>query len=71
MFDCVPKRSLLSVKKKETMYNFIQFYITLKMLPYVCFLFLLWVKFCCVLDRFFLFGRQKMVVAGCVRQMVF
>ena len=39
------------------MYNFIQFYNF--MLPYVCFLFLHWVKFCCVLDKFFYLGDKK------------
>ena len=38
------------------MYNFIQFYNF--MLPYVCFLLLHWVKFCCVLDRFFYLGDK-------------
>ena len=43
----------------------------LKMLPYVCFQFLRWVKFCsgCFRQAFFIWETKK-VVAGCVKQVV-
>ena len=62
MFDCAPKRPLLPVKKKnKSLYNFIQFYVIFKMLPYVCFPFLHWVKFCsgCFRQVFFHLGDKK------------
>ena len=47
-------------KRKKLLYNFIQFYVILKMLP-VCFRFLCLVKFCsgCFRQVFFSFRRQK------------
>ena len=48
-------------KRKKLLYNFIQFYVILKMLPNVCFRFLCLVKFCsgCFRQVFFSFRRQK------------
>ena len=42
------------------------------MLPYVCFPFLRWAKFCsgCFGQVFFLIWETKKVVAGCIRQLV-
>ena len=43
------------------------------LLPYVCFRFFRWVKLIsgCFRQFFFTFGRQKKVVAGRIRQVVF
>ena len=77
MFDCVPKMSLLPVKKfalqSSSRWSIIReasiFY---TLLPYVCFPFLCLVKIVVVvLDRFFFsFGGQEKVVAGRIRQVV-
>ena len=62
MFDYVLKRPLLPVKKKETNYYTILNF--KKMLPYVCFPFLRWLKFCsgCFRQVFFHLGDKK---SGC------